>query len=253
MVSMSNAKPEKKTLPKRFYAAVNLQHNGEGFAIMLDGKNVRTPMGKLLQCASQQLAQQICAEWEAQVEVINADLMPLTRLLNIALDRVEMDRAALLADIANYCETDLLFYRAPLKDSALPIDSPNEKLRQLQLQHFEPILEWVATQHGLQFVVTDGVMPVPQPEASVQKLLQHFASANGHELTALAMLVPILGSALLALALWQGEMSIEQGLIASRLDEAVQAEQWGEDAETVAKWDAKCRDARAAAFFLTYK
>lgn len=242
MVSMSKAKPEPRPLPKRFYAAAMVQQNGAAFCIALDGKTVRTPRGKLLHCASQQLAQQICEEWEAQREIIDSDAMPLTRLLTIALDRVGDDRAALLDDIARYCETDLLYYRDGKNDLAL-----------LQYQHFTPVLDWCSKTYAVRFHLTEGVMPIAQEAATLEKLRSIFAESNDHELAALAMMVPLLGSALLALALWKGAIDVEAALTAARLDETFQAQKWGEDADTAAKWAAKARDIRASAFFLTQK
>jgi chaperone required for assembly of F1-ATPase len=251
MVSMSKAKIENRPRPKRFYAAANIAPHEGGFVITLDGKMVRTPQGKLLHCAAQQLAAAIAAEWEAQVEHIDTDAMPLTRLLNITLDRVESDREALLADIANYAETDLLCYRAPREENALGLPSSNQKLRLLQLQHFDPILAWAKETYGLHFVCTDGLVPVAQPSASRATIEAVFAVANHHELASLALMAPILGSALLTLAVWKGRMSAEEALAAAHLDEAVHAEQWGDDPELAQKWAAKCREVKAAVFFLS--
>jgi chaperone required for assembly of F1-ATPase len=247
---MSKAKMENKAQPSRFYKRAAFDAVDGGFGITLDGKTMRTPQQKLLHTPSEKLAQQIAMEWETQGERIDTDTMPLTRLLNIALDRVEIDRAALLADITGYAETDLLCYRAPIADAGLPIDSHSEELRTLQVQHFDPILEWAKLQHGMGFAITKGLMPVPQPAASLQRIAALVAAANNHELAALALIVPILGSALLALALWQQKITVEEVLIACRLDEAVQAKHWGEDAEVASKWAAKARDVTAAAFFL---
>lgn len=249
MVSDSKAKPEPKALPKRFYAAANLQQYEGSFCITLDGKMVKTPQQKLLHCASQQLAQQICAEWNAQNEFVDADTMPLTRLLNITLDRVGEDRIALLEDIARYCETDLLYYREP---NAAANDAARE-LNLLQQKHFTPILDWCSRIYGVTFMLAEGVMPVSQPEETLQKLCSIFAKANDHELAALAMVVPLLGSALMALALWKESITLEEALTAARLDETVQAKHWGEDEEQREGWTAKVRDITAAAFFLTQK
>lgn len=253
MVGMSKAKMEPKALPRKFYAAAECVPHEEGFALTLDGKLLRTPQQKLLHCASQQFMQQIADEWNAQKDVIDTDAMPLTRLLNIALDRVPPDRDALLADIANYGETDLLFYRAPMGGDALIKDVAAAELGALQRQHFTPVLDWASAQHKMQFTLTEGVMPVTQPEASQQTLNRLFAAASDHELAALAMMVPLLGSALLALAVWKEQITIDNALVAARLDETVQAKHWGEDPETSTKWNAKARDIRAAAFFLTGK
>lgn len=247
MVSMSSAKPEPKPLLKRFYTAANLQQNADGFCITLDGRPIKTPQQKLLHTKSEKLAQHICAEWNAQEEHINSDAMPLTRLLNIALDRVAEDRPALLEDIARYCDTDLLFYREP---QATKNDAARE-LALLQQKHFTPILDWCSKTHGVTFALARGVMPISQPPATLQKLCSIFANANDHELAALAMMVPLLGSALIALALWQRTITVEEALVAARLDESVQAKYWGEDAEVAANWSAKARDIRASAFFLT--
>ena len=95
-MEMSKAKAENRPLPKRFYAAANVQQIDGGFVITLDEKPVRTPGQKLLRTESKELAQQIAAEWGAQGEFIDTETMPLTRLLNIALDRIPMDRDALL-------------------------------------------------------------------------------------------------------------------------------------------------------------
>lgn len=279
MVQMSKAKIEKRPLPKRFYATASYEAIEGGYVITLDGKRVRTPQQKLLQCSSQQLAEEIAAEWQAQGEYIDTDTMPLTRLLNIALDRVETDREALLADMVGYAETDLLCYRMPLVFSSPPEGEPNPssdlvggacatshppteilqehfdsssrgELRKLQLQHFDPILAWAAETYGINLVCTDGIVPVAQPQASITKIAAAFSAANSHELAALALITPILGSALLTLALWKGRISAEEALAAAHLDETVHATACGDDHEVVEKWAAKCRDVKASALFL---
>lgn len=238
VITMTKAKPEKKVLPKRFYAAVDVQQNNDGFCITLDGKLLRTQGRNMLQLANAEMAAALAAEWEAQAQHIDPDTMPLTRLANLAIDRAGHDREAWLEEIARYGETDLLCYRAP-----------DVVLRQRQASTFDPILAWAA-QQGVALNVTDGVMPITQPSESLTMLRNIFAHATDHELAALAMLTPLLGSALLTLALWKGKISVEAALVACRLDEDFQAEQWGEDAEAAASWANKRRDILAATFFL---
>ncbi|MFM9890088.1 MAG: ATP12 family protein [Rickettsiales bacterium] len=274
---MSKAKPEKKSLPKRFYAAAKMQQNADGFCITLDGKLLRTQGRNMLQLHHAEIAAAIAAEWEAQGPHIDPDTMPLTRLINLALDRAAIDRDAWLEEITRYGETDLLCYRAPhtpnspLKgerdvrvhsrggdfphavpptESQVRFDSPSGgELRAKQDASFTPILEWAAGQ-GVRLHVTEGVMPVAQSAESLHTLRMLFAAATDGELAALAMLTPLLGSALLTLALWKCKITVGDALIACRLDEDFQAAQWGEDEEAAKAWAAKRRDTQAAAFFL---
>jgi len=252
MVSMSKAKHEPKALPKRFYTQVAVVPAEGAHAITLDGKTIKTPARNLLQVKAQHIAAAIATEWDAQKDVIDPDTMPLTRLAHIALDRVEQDRDALLADIAQYVETDLLCYRAPVEQGN-PLAADNKVLRKRQDATFDPILAWIENEFGARFEVTEGLIAVRQPEESQRIIAAEFAKASHDELAALAMMVPMLGSALLALAVWNEKLDHDAALKAARLDEEAQAERWGEDPLARAAWAAKARDIRAAVFYLTGK
>jgi len=123
-------------------------------------------------------------------------------------------------------------------------------LAERQHAAFTPILDWFSAQHGIQFNLTEGVMPITQPEASLAKIAAVFAAANAATLASVAMMVPMLGSSLLAVALWHGAVEVEHALKLARLDEDFQAEKWGMDPDTAANWNAKCRDIRAAVSYL---
>ncbi len=253
MVSMSSAKPEPRALPKRFYKHVAFEPVDQGYCITLDGKRVRTPAKNLLQLMLQSHAAAIVAEWDAQTKVINTDAMPLTRLAHIALDLVPNARALLLEDIARYAETDLLCYRVPVIADDNPLTEDGSQLRHKQDAMFDPILAWAAREYGAAFVVTEGIIPVAQPAPAQAAIAAAYAAADDYALAALAMLVPLVGSALLALAIWKEQIAVEDALIAARLDEDVQAARWGQDMEAAAMWLPKQRDIRACAFFLTAK
>ena len=239
MVSMSQAKMERRALPKRFYKRVALDPVNDGYAITLDGKTIKTPAKQKLIAPTQKLAEAMVAEWEAQVEFIDPDTMPLTRLLNITIDRIEADRESILAELRAYTDTDLLYYRAP-----------DEVLRLRQEEAFGPLLGWYYETHKVTFNLTEGVMPIAQPKASLAKIAALFAAANAATLAPVAMMVPMLGSSLLAVALWHGAVEVEHALKVARLDEDFQAEKWGMDPDTVANWNTKCRDIRAAVLYL---
>jgi chaperone required for assembly of F1-ATPase len=73
------ARDGRRTLPKRFYSKAEAAPVAEGFAVMLDGKPVRTPARSALVLPTLALAQAIAAEWDAQGELLDPNTMPLTR------------------------------------------------------------------------------------------------------------------------------------------------------------------------------
>lgn len=242
MVGMSKAKMENRALPKRFYTTVVAQQSEAGWAITLDGRVLKTPAKNQLLLRSKSLAEAIAAEWEAQATHIDADAMPLMRLASIAIDRVPQDRDALIDEIVRYAGTDLTCYMAPA----------SEELGRRQRVAFMPLLEWAQQTHLLHFLTTDGIMPIAQPEATLRQMRQLVEHANDAQLAALAMMVPLLGSAVIAWALMECHIDATQALHMARLDETYHDEQWGADAEAAASWATKARDIRAAAVFLQY-
>lgn len=78
-----------KPLPKRFYKEVSIAvAEGDTHSVLLDGRTVRTPAKQPLAVPTRKLADMLAAEWEAQTEVIDPARMPITRLVNTALDGV---------------------------------------------------------------------------------------------------------------------------------------------------------------------
>lgn len=231
MVGMSKAKMESRALPKRFYT----QAEARDGRIFLDGKELKT-QARLPLVLDAALADAVAEEWNAQEGVIDPDRMPLTRLANLMIDRTSHDRDALVANLVAYAETDLLCYRDPA-------------IAARQAALFNPVLDWAAGQ-GIALAVTDSITPIAQPEASLAVADSLLREADDRALTALAMMIPLLGSYVLGVALWKGAITLEQALSAARVDEDVQAEQWGRDAEAEAAWVHKQRDICASVRFL---
>ena len=100
-------------LPKRFYKDVTVGYCEEGWQILLDGRAVKTPGKLALICPREDIARQIAAEWDAQTDDINPAIMPLTRLLSVAIERTPDQREALIAEARRYAGSDVLCYRAP--------------------------------------------------------------------------------------------------------------------------------------------
>src|ERR1043165_4936645 len=74
-------------LRKRFYEKATVSGDAP-FALLLDGRRVKTPAGATLAAPTPALAEAIAAEWNAQGERIDPASMPLTKLANTIIDGV---------------------------------------------------------------------------------------------------------------------------------------------------------------------
>jgi chaperone required for assembly of F1-ATPase len=224
-------------LPKRFYQRVDVADRDGGFALLLDGKPVRTPGKRTLLLPSRALADAIAEEWRAQKERIDPATMPLTKLANSAIDGVKGREAEVIGDILNYAGSDLLCYRA---------DGPGG-LVEAQRAHWDPVLAWAKSALDVQLALAEGIVHVAQPQAALDRLREALKAHDPFGLAALHVMTGLTGSALLALAVALGEMSAEEAWKAAHVDEDWQIAQWGEDAEAASRRAARWRDFDAAA------
>ncbi len=209
--------------PKRFWSTVSVEACPEGFSVRLDDRPVRTPAKRAFVLPTQAIAGRVAAEWDAQEEQVDPATMPWTRSANAAIDKVATQRREVMDHLAGYAGTDLLSYRA-----AGPVE-----LVLRQRETWDPLLDWLASRHGVRFEVTRGVMPVEQDPACVSRLAQGMESMSSFQLTGFQELVTLSGSFVIALAVADGAFPVQDLWSASRLDESWQAEQWGEDVEAV--------------------
>jgi len=219
-MSMSKARAENRPLPRRFYTEVTAAPGEGGWRVLLDGRQVRTPAKSVLVLPGETLARAAAAEWAAQGEHINPFTMPVTRLCHVALDRTGDVRAAAAAEVARFARTDLLSHRA--EESVLAAR---------QAEGWDRWLAWAAMALDAPLHAAVSVTALDQPDASIAALERRALALDNFRLTALVSAAPILGSAVLAFALLEGEADAETLFDASRVDERYQAERWGEDAE----------------------
>jgi chaperone required for assembly of F1-ATPase len=221
---------------KRFYKQAGFEAAEGGFAIGLDGKPVKTPIGHRLQVPTRALAEAIAAEWQAQETEVRPSLMPLTQLASTALDRVGPERSAIVAQMMDYAGTDLLCYRA---------DFPPD-LVERQARLWQPLLDWARTTVGAELAVTAGIVAIAQPAPALAALAAHLDGLDVWRLTAAQSACAATGSLVLALALAAGRIDAHQAFALSHLDEDYQIEQWGEDYEAADRRAALKNDLAAA-------
>jgi chaperone required for assembly of F1-ATPase len=226
---------------KRFYKTAETAPGAGGVAILLDGRPVKTPGREPLAVPTEELAEAIAAEWNEQGEDIDPRSMPLTGLANAAIDRVAPDPATFARGLAAYGESDLLCYRS---------EGPGELVRR-QNETWDPLLLWARRRYDIEIETVCGVMHRPQPPQTVERLARAVAARGPFQLAALSPLVTISGSLVIALALAEGEIRLDAAWSAATLDEAWQAEQWGEDALAVQALELRRIEFEAAYRFLT--
>jgi chaperone required for assembly of F1-ATPase len=227
-------------LAKRFYKTVTVAKGKDGFAILLDGRPVRTPRKLPLAVPTRALADAIAAEWAAQGAHIDPAGMPLSKLAVTALDGVVEHAAEVADEIVKYAGSDLLCYRA---------EGP-EALKRLQARTWDPVLRWVEGALGARFVSAEGVMPVGQSAEALDSVAAAVALYDAMALAALHVMTTLTGSALLALAHAKGRLSADEAWAAAHVDEDWQVSQWGVDVEAAERRAKRWAEMQAASRFL---
>ena len=192
-----------------------------GYAILLDGKPVKTPARTTLAVPSRALAEAIAEEWRGQGETLDPASMHLTRLANTAIDLIAVDRGKIANQIVSYGRSDLLAYRA---------EEP-QALIASQAEQWNPLLEWLEQRYGVQLVTGSGIGFVEQPADTLLALEKAVYEHDDFTLAALHNAATITGSLVLALALAAARLNAEAAGVASALDETFQAEKWAQDAQ----------------------
>ncbi|WP_313669986.1 ATP12 family protein [Sandarakinorhabdus sp.] len=224
---------------KRFYKDATVTGDGP-FGVSLDGKALRTPARELLAVPSLALAEAIAKEWQAQGEKIDPRSLPLTGFANAAIDRVAADHAGFAKRLATYAESELIAYRADGPDSLLAA----------QAAAWDQWVEWLARRYDVGLTITTGIMHVAQPPATLIRLHTAFAAFTPFQLAPLDPIVTITGSAVLALAVAEGELEAEAAYDIAHVDALWQEQQWGRD-PLAEKAEAERRtDLAAAVHFL---
>jgi len=225
---------------KRFWKDVTIAEENGDWAVRLDGRPVKTPAGAVLAAPTRALAEAIADEWRAVGKTVHPRAMPLTGLANAAIDRVAPATETFAAELARYAEADFVCYR---------VDGPSA-LVQRQEERWDPLLAWARRRYDVDFVITTGLLHVPQPAATVEQLSHAVAALDPFRLASLSPLVTLGGSLVAALAVLERAITAEQAWEAVSVDEHWQLEQWGSDQEAQAALENRRRDFLAAAKFI---
>ena len=213
---------------KRFWKDAGVEPFEGAYRVTLDGRPIRTQGGAPQLVPGAALAEALAAEWSAQGSEIDPKAFPLRDLADFAIDHVRADRAAAIAGLLRYAETDTLCYRA----------DPDEPLYRRQLKLWEPLVTAFEARHGVRLERVSGIVHRAQPAATMAKLGEVLAAHDDFTLAALATLAPLAASLTVALEALEPDADPAALFAAANCEQDWQAEQWG--------WDPAAERGRAA-------
>lgn len=225
---------------KRFYRTATSFAVPDGFEIHLDEKPLKTPRKNVLRVTQHALAEAVQAEWDAQEDEIRPHAMPLTQLANGVCDLTDEEQGRLVAHMAGYIDGDMLYFR----------EEEHRDLFPRQEAEWEPWLCWAEQRYDIRLQRQYGIAPGPQAPEVHQRLrdvLEHLSLA---QLVPLNVLATGFGSLLLALAVLENALPVEEAFELSLLEQRVQTDRWGLEEEQRQRNDELRAEVSAAARFL---
>jgi len=218
---------------KRFWKGVDLKPIDGGWQIALDERAVRTRGGKPQVVPTQALGALLREEWQEAPEEFRPEDFPLRDLADRAIDSVVDDREPVIARLLGFADGDTLCYRA----------EPDEAVARRQAQVWDPIVAGMEAELGIALTRTHGILHKPQPEPNHAAIRRRLESENAFVLAGLDAAASLAASLCVALAGLKDDADAKALWAAANLEEDFQAEQWGADAEALAR-----RNAREAEF-----
>lgn len=208
---------------KRFYKQVAATQVTGGWQVTLDGRGIKTAAGKPQVVPSEALAMALAAEWAGQGEEIDPAAFVLRDMADHAIDVIAAERAAVIATLLRYAETDTLCYRA----------EPGEPLAERQDDVWEPLLKAAEARYDVHFERIGGIIHRPQPAATLKRLETVLAAHDPFVLAALNTLTTLAASLTIGLAALDDSADADRLWNAANLEEDWQAELWGKDYEAL--------------------
>ena len=219
---------EKKNA-KRFYKTVSIQANDDGLQVLLDDRLLKTPAKAPLILPNQALAEAIRDEFDAQIETIEADTMPIFSLAATAIDRVSTQRETLDDELVRFGHNDLISYRCPVDE--------DEVLAARQEEKWGAIQSWMKDVHNVSLLAFEGVMPGTQPKEIRQPLEIAVRGFDDWRYVTLYRATTLSGSLSLGLRFAKGDFAVREMMAHAFLDDLYQEEKWGADHFAVERRD----------------
>lgn len=229
---------------KRVYTLASHNKTEDGFIIQLDGKTVKTPSGQSLAAPNRAMADVIVQEWIAQGDEIVPDSMPITQMLNTAIDRMR-DRESITKSLLKYLDTDLLCYRTK---------EPVELAKRQKLV-WDRWLTWFDENFESPLATTFGIDALTQEPRTHKQIWNYLESLDEYYFTILQIVTSLTGSIVLGLAFVEHEAKEDDIFQAAEIEEIYYSEianeeEHGPDPVQDRRQGAMKRDLQASRQFL---
>lgn len=217
---------------KRFYTLVSCKKVDEGYALQLDGKVVKTPLGQDMIALTKPLADAITLEWASQEDKIKPETMPITQILTTRIDKAR-DREAITESVMKYLDTDLVCYWA----------KEPEDLAKKQKEVWGRWVKWFDEHFEVPLYTTKKIDALTQDPEAHKRVWNYIEALDDAYFTILHIVTSLSGSLILALAFSEGEITPEEVFNASYLEELYKNGIYNEDVHGIAPNEQAERDA----------
>lgn len=223
---------------KRFWSETDVLQAEGGWQVILDGRAVKTQALNPQIVPSRALAEAMAAEWSAQGEDIDPRSFPLRDLTDFSIDRVASGEEDAVSKALAFAETDTLCYRS----------APGEALARRQDTIWEPLVTALESGENIAFERVAGIVHARQPDATMAALRRRLDELDPFTLAATLTLASLAASLCVALNALEDGADPAALWNAANLEEDMQAEIWGRDAEAEA-----VREEKKQAFLTAFR
>ncbi|KAN0050369.1 hypothetical protein ACTA71_003489 [Dictyostelium dimigraforme] len=193
------------------------ENPNQGYYPLIDDRKVRTPSGHLIITPSKEIAYAFAAEWRAQEKYVKPSRLPVTQTIITCLDIKPEGRFKIIGEFINHLATDPICNR----------EQNDSKLKRLQNELYEPILQFANEYYGIPFSISHHLSISKHPKELIEKIEKHLHSMNNWELICLQLISQSTKSFLVTLSLYYGKLRLDNLYQTVALEEEYQSETWG--------------------------
>lgn len=208
------------------------------YEITLDQRKLKTPRGTLFTVESEPLALAIATEWNTQKDTVERSTMMLTALSNTVIDNPNhLKKEDIINFLLQYAETDTILFH----------NNNESDLYQLQMNEWDPLIEWFNKRYSTELVKTVDISPPVFPPGAKMQISKFLNSHTLATLHGIQFAVETVKSVILAFACIDRVITPDKAVLLSRLEEEYQLGHWGrvEWAHDLAQQDLQARLASA--------